>query len=372
MTPPLDRRRLLLGASLGAAAWLARGSPRAHAAPGEPTPAPPPLSVLILGGTGFLGPAIVHAARARGHKITLFNRGRTNPGLFPDLETVRGDRDGGLAPLAGRAFDAVIDTSGYVPRVVDASAALLRDAVRRYLFVSTISVYPGFGTSTAPIDEDTPVGRLVDPTVERVTGETYGPLKALCEDAVRARLPDRHVVVRPGLIVGPGDPTDRFTWWPVRVARGGTIAAPGDGSSPVQFVDVRDLGAWLVRLAEDGATGTYNALGFEGDLAFVEFLHGLKCALNTRARFVWVPEDVLAAQGVAPFAALPLWLPREGLPRVSNQRARAAGLAFRPVTETAADTLAWWRKARPDGALSRRVGLAPEREAALLDAVAAR
>jgi 2'-hydroxyisoflavone reductase len=301
----------------------------------------------------------------------LFNRGRTNPGLFPDVEKLRGDRTGDLESLKGREWDAVVDTSAYVPRVARLSAALLKDAVKRYVFVSTISVYPGFGSSDAPIDEETPVGRLADPTTEKVTGESYGPLKALCEEAVEAEMPGRTVRVRPGLIVGPGDPTDRFTWWPARVRRGGEIAAPGDGSTPVQFVDVRDLGEFLVRLIEDDAAGIFNATGFDGPLSFVEFLHGLKCELNTQASFTWIPEAVLEAQRVAPFAHMPLWIPKGKMPVVANARARAAGHTFRPVTATARDTLAWLDTEAKGRALSPRVGIPPEREAEVIAAARA-
>jgi len=366
----VDRRRLLAAAGVAAAAALAASGRRhAEARPeGEAQGAGGERRILILGGTGFLGPAVVEAARSRGHALTLFNRGRTNPGLFPDIEQLRGDRNGDLESLKGRKWDAVVDTSAYVPRVARLTASLLKDAVKHYVFVSTISVYPGFGTSYAPIDEETAVGRLEDPTTEKVTGETYGPLKALCEEAVEAEMPGRVAQVRPGLIVGPRDPTDRFTWWPVRVHRGGEIAAPGDGSTPVQVVDVRDLGAFIVRLIEDGTTGTFNATGFDGPLSFVEFLHGLKCELNTQARFTWIPEAVLEAEGVAPFSQMPLWIPRAGMPVVANARARAAGLRFRPVTATARDTVAWFETERKERGLSPRVGLPAEREQALIAA----
>lgn len=373
MSRTLNRRALLAGASVAAAAVLAGQGRRAQAAPEDAAPgsAEKRLSLLVLGGTAFLGPAIVRAALSRGHTLTLFNRGRTNPHLFPGVEKLRGDRNGDLAALKDRSWDAVIDTSAYVPRVARLSAALLRESVKHYIFVSTISVYPGFGTSNEAITEQTPVGQLPDVSVEKVTGETYGPLKALCEAAVEAEMPGRTTAVRPGLIVGPEDPTDRFTWWPARVARGGDIAAPGDGSAPVQVIDVRDLGAWLVQVAEQGTMGCFNAVGFDGDVSFMEFLHGLKCALNTRARFTWVPEDVLAAEGVAPFMGMPLWLPKDKLPVVSNQRAIAAGLTFRPLTNTAQDTVTWLHGERTDGRLSPRIGLTPEREAALLGAAAA-
>ena len=221
-----------------------------------------PLRILILGGTSFLGPQIVNAARARGHAVTLFNRGKTNPGLFSDLETIIGDRDGGLAGLARRRWDAVVDTSGYLPRLVGDSARALVDAVERYLFISTISVYGSL--AVAGIDESAPLGRLDNPDTEAVDGETYGPLKALCEQAVNVVYGERATIIRPGLIVGPGDPTDRFTYWPVRLARGGRVLAPGDGLDPVQVIDVRDLGAWIVLCLEQPVAGVYNANGLTG------------------------------------------------------------------------------------------------------------
>src|SRR5688572_29497367 len=196
------------------------------------------MRLLVLGGTKFLGRAVVEAAVARGHEPTLFHRGLTNPGLFPDLEHLRGDRDGGLAALQGRTWDAVIDPSGYVPRIVRASAELLADAVEHYTFISSISVYPSF--PTPGMDESSPVGTLEDPTVEDVPAH-YGPLKALCEQAAEAAMPGRVFHVRAGLIVGPNDPSDRFTYWPVRVAKGGDVLAPGSPERPVQIIDVRDL-----------------------------------------------------------------------------------------------------------------------------------
>ena len=326
------------------------------------------LKLLVLGGTVFLGPAIVNAALAKGHEVTLFNRGKSNPHLFPDLEKLRGDRDGKLDALKGRTWDAVIDTSGYVPRIASLSAELLKDAVSHYVFVSTISVYPGFGTSDTTITEDTPVGTLEDETVENVNGLTYGPLKALCEKAVEQHFPGRATHVRPGLIVGPTDRSDRFSWWPYRFARGGEILSPGDGSTGVQIIDVRDLGVWLVHIVEQKVMGTFNAIGFKERVDFRQFLETLKAALNPKAVLTWVPEALLQEHKVRPFMELPLWLPKGKLPHVDVRRALAKGLTLRPIAQTARDTLAWIQA--PDGRGDKpwRIGLSPEKEQAVLRA----
>lgn len=336
----LARLAALTGGALAASAVL--GRPRALQAEEEGgDEGSKSLKLLILGGTGFLGPAIVDAAVERGHTVTLFNRGKTNPHLYPDLEKLRGDRDGKLDALKGRSWDAVIDTSAYVPRIAGMSAALLADHVAHYTFVSTISVYPGFGTSNETITEATEVGTLEDPTVEQVTGKTYGPLKALCEAAVEKHFPGRTANVRPGLIVGPLDKTDRFTYWPHRIAQGGTVLAPGDGTAPFQVVDARDLGAWLVHCAEKKVVGVYNATGFEGPVSIREVLHALKMELNTKTRFTWIDEASLKKLGVQPWRHLPMWMPSDVFPLVSNAKAVAAGLTFRSIARTAADTLAW-------------------------------
>lgn len=350
-------------AFLGSAAAAGLGMPLIARAPLLPAPRRK-LSLLILGGTSFLGPATIEAAQRRGHEMTMFNRGRTNPQLFPDVEKLHGDRDGKLDALAGRKWDAVIDTSGYVPRHARLSAEMLRDAVRQYVFVSTISVYPDFGNGNGAIDEDSAVGVLDDPSVEEVNGATYGPLKALCEQAVEAVMPGRVTNVRPGLIVGPGDPSDRFTYWPLRVHRGGEILAPGDGTTTVQFIDVRDLGEWIIAAIENEVTGVYNATGFQGRLDLREFLYGCKCAITTDCSFTWLSEQFLAAKGVGPWMEMPLWIPAEALPYVKNERALAKGLRFRPVSQTIADTLEWALEKR--GKQKLRAGMDAARETELL------
>jgi 2'-hydroxyisoflavone reductase len=330
------------------------------------------MKILVLGGTVFLGRHIVDNALARGHEVTLFNRGRHNPDLFPDVEKLRGDRDGDLGVLAGRRWDAAIDTSGYIPRVVRATATALADAVNHYTFISSISVYADF--RTPHMDERAPVGTLTDPTVEEVTGESYGPLKALCEQAVEEVLPGRALIVRPGLLVGPPDPTDRFTYWPHRVAAGGEVLAPGRPEHAIQFIDARDLAAWIVRMVEAGQTGVYNATGPATPYTLGELLETCRVAAGNDARFTWVPEAFLLEREVGPWMEVPLWVPEEednaGFDNVDCSKALAAGLTFRPVLDTVRDTLAW-DAGRPADT-ERRAGLKPEREADLLAAWHAR
>ena len=323
------------------------------------------MKILVLGGTKFVGRHLVEAAIARGHTLTLFHRGKTNPGLFPGVETVSGDRESDLERLAGRRWDAVIDTCGYVPRVVGMAAKALGDAVDRYVFISSISVY---GTAVAPgADEATPVLSLADPTVEVVNGETYGPLKALCEAELETTLPGRVLNIRPGLIVGPEDPTDRFTYWPHRIARGGEVLAPGNPSQPVQFIDARDLAAWIVRMVEARETETFNATGPNEPLTMEAFLEACREALASDARFTWVSEAFLREQGVQPFSDLPLWLPSEsaGFSAIDCRKAQRAGLKTRPLSETVRDTAAWSRGGDWEGRLA---GLSPRREQDVLAA----
>jgi 2'-hydroxyisoflavone reductase len=330
------------------------------------------MKLLVLGGTMFLGRHVVEDALARGHEVTLFNRGQRNPDLFPEVEKLRGDRGGDLSALAGRRWDAVIDTSAYFPRVARASAEALKDAVGRYVFISTISVYADFGR--VGIDEDAPVGTIADETIEEVGGENYGPLKALCERAVEETLPGRAIIIRPGLIVGPHDPTNRFTYWPSRVARGGDVLVPRSLDWQTQFIDARDLAAWSVTMAESGAAGVYNATGPDYRLTIGDVFETSRAVAGSDARPVVVPEDFLLEQGVGPWMELPLWVPDRpemaGFSAVSIDHALAAGLTFRPLADTVRDTLAWDRSLPPDA--ERRAGLKPEREAELLRAWAAR
>ena len=325
------------------------------------------MKLLILGGTRFVGRHIVHAAQERGHAVTLFNRGQTNPGLFDDVEQLRGDRDGDLSALDGRRWDAVIDTSGYVPRVVRASAERLAGAVDHYTFISSLSVYDDL--SVEGLDESSPVGTIDDPTVEEVTGETYGPLKALCEQVVEEVYGDGGLVIRPGVVVGPHDPTDRFTYWPVRVARGGDVLAPGPPERRVQFIDARDLGVWTVSMVEERRADVYNATGPQGGVTMDEMLSACRRAAQSDARFVWVDEAFLLEQDVQPWVELPLWLAGEeavGFGSINVEKAVAAGLRFRPLEETARDTLKWASERSTDH--QWEAGLSFEREAELLQA----
>ena len=300
------------------------------------------MKLLVLGGTKFLGRHAVDAALAAGHEVTIFTRGQTNPDLFPEAEHLQGDRDGDLAALRDGSWDGVVDTSGYVPRIVRQSAELLQETVDRYVFVSSISVYADF--SEPPV-ETSPVADLEDPATEEVL-EHYGGLKAACERVVEEIYGERSARVRAGLIVGPYDATDRFTYWPRRIALGGRVLGPGDPRAPVQFIDARDLAAWLVKLALEGPGGTFNATGPAQQLTFEQLLDDMRETIGSDAEVVWVDGERVRAAGVQPWSELPLWLPGEeyaGMARADISRALAAGLTFRPSGETIADTLAWDR-----------------------------
>jgi 2'-hydroxyisoflavone reductase len=328
--------------------------------------------LLILGGTHFLGRHAAEEALRRGHAVTLFNRGRSDPALFPEAERLTGDRDGDLAALRDREFDAVLDTSGYVPRVVAQSAELLRGAAGRYLFVSSESVY-ATSRLDGVVDED---GRLHDPPAEDVEEvmEHYGGLKVACERVVEKAFGSDAVVVRPGLIVGPHDPTNRFTYWVRRMheaADGEPVLAPATPDRQVQFIDARDLAAWMVDLLEGGPAGVYNADGPAEPITMGGALAACAAAAGTTPRVEWVDEAFLLERKVEPWMGLPLWIPEddpEGLAVFDNRRAIAVGLSFRPVVETAADTLAW-ELARAPGPLGDLwAGIPREQERELLEA----
>jgi 2'-hydroxyisoflavone reductase len=325
------------------------------------------MNILIIGGTRFLGRHLVDSARARGHNLTLFNRGKSNPGLFPDLETIQGDREHDIEKLFGRTWDAAIDTCGYVPRIVRLSATGLAGSVERYVFISSISVFASFGK--IGMDESDPVGKLEDESVEEITGETYGPLKALCERAVQEVYGDRALIIRPGLIVGPNDPTDRFTYWPVRVARGGDVLAPEKPEAPVQIIDVRDLSEFTLQLIEENASGIYNATGPDYELIFGRMLETCKQVSSSDADFKWVSAEFLNQNNVAPWSDMPVWVPNTvedaGFSRFDVSKAIRAGLKFRPLQDTVRDTIEW-ANTRP-AEYGWRAGLKPEREAELLN-----
>lgn len=323
------------------------------------------MRICILGGTRFIGRHLVEEALRRRHRVTLFNRGRSNPGLFgpAGVREVHGDRDGGIDALAGLRFDAVIDTSGYVPRIVAASARTLRDATDRYLFVSTVSVYE---PAPGGVDEGSPLRRLPDPRSEDVD-TYYGELKAVCERVVRDVFGPRCVVVRPGIVAGPHDPTDRFTYWVQRLRRGGEVLAPEPRGNPLQLIDVRDLSAFMLGAVEQGLDGTYNATG--RPTTFAGMLDATIEALSAAAVPRWVDASFLAARGIAPGRDLPLWMPDEAaasLMRADSSRAAAAGLNLRPLGDTARAVARWV----DDEHHEVTIGLEPERERDLLAAAA--
>jgi 2'-hydroxyisoflavone reductase len=324
------------------------------------------MKILILGGTKFLGRHLVDAALSRGHEVTLFNRGKTNPTLFPNVETISGDREQDIEKLSGREWDAVIDVAGYVPRVVRTSAQALEKAVKRYLFISSISVYAGF--QKAGINESDPVGKLDDETVEEVTGESYGPLKALCEKTVEEIYGDRALIIRPGLIVGPHDPTDRFTYWPMRVKRGGDMIAPDRPDATIQVIDVRDLSDFIIDLVEQNASGIYNATGPDSPLTMGELLDACKRVSGSVSTVHWASVEFLQEHGVQPWSDMPVWIPDTGedagFSRIDVSKAIGAGLKFRSLEDTIRDTIAWAEQ-RPEDH-EWRAGLNPDKETILL------
>ncbi|MFK3651355.1 SDR family oxidoreductase [Lysobacter enzymogenes] len=364
----IDRREFI---AAGAAALSLLALPAGALAAAKPKP----LKLLVLGGTGFLGPHFVEAARKRGHTLTLFNRGKTNPDKFSgedyrDIEQLHGDRKTDLSALEGeRKWDAVLDTSAYIPADVTRSGKLLAPKVKQYLLVSTISVY---AKNDVPADENSPLAVLADPTVDKVSNETYGGLKALCEKAAEAELPGRTTVVRPGLIVGPGDNSDRFTYWPARADRGGEILAPGSAQDPTQFIDVRDLAAFLLTTIENGHVGIYNADGEPGALTMGAVLRESQRASGKQSTLTWVPADFLEAQKVSAWGDMPAWIPARGeyagFGRTSVSKARAAGLSYRPLRDTVRDTLAWWRKLPEERRAKPKAGLPAQRETEVLAA----
>ncbi len=365
MLKNLPRRDFLK--ALGATAGLA-GCAASHPTTQERSGAlhPTPKRILILGGTGYIGPAIVSAARARGHAVTLYNRGKTNPHLFPEVEKILGERQADLNRLRGRSWDAVIDTWTRYPSAVRAAAELLRDQVGQYLFVSTISVYK---LGREPIDESSAVMTPSEPPPENQDLRNYGPLKVLSEQAAEQAMPGRVTVVRPGVIAGPGDPTDRFTYWPVRLARGGQVLAPGDPEYRMQFIDVRDLGEWIITAIEARHVGTYNAVGpAEPELRTV--LQACHSGVASSGQLVFVDDKWLEQNSAGDFNDFPLAVPGDspisGFARVSATRAMQKGLRFRPVGVTAKDTLDWWNAQPAERRAKPRPGLTAEREAELL------
>lgn len=380
------RQFLVTGASLGASLALPGCAGRAA------RPVAKTMDILVLGGTGFLGPHFVEAARANGHRLTLFNRGKSNPTRFTgeefkDIEQLKGDRKSDLAALQGkRRWDAVLDTSAYFPADVTRPAELLAPRVGQYVIISSISVYADNGTPGA--DEGAAVATLAGAeSATAISGENYGPLKALCEQAAEKALPGRTTVVRPGLIVGPGDPTDRFTYWPARAARGGEILAPGTPQDPLQVIDVRDLARFILLTIENRQRGVFNADAAPGAMNMGALLsacqkagtdaNDIQCVRapcpqppEASSTVTWVPAEFLEAQKVSPWQDMPAWIPPTGeyagFGLRSTARAQAAGLRYRPLQSTVDDTLQWWLTLPPERRAAPKAGLTPEREAQVL------
>ncbi|HUS62292.1 MAG TPA: NAD-dependent epimerase/dehydratase family protein [Acidimicrobiales bacterium] len=331
------------------------------------------MNVLMLGGTMFLGRHLVEVALDAGHNVTLFNRGQTNADLYPEVRRLRGDRSSGdYGSLAGERFDAVVDTCGYFPRAVEQAIDALDGRIGHYTFVSSVSAYRDY--SQAGVTEDSPVGQLDDPEVEEVTGESYGPLKALCEEAAANRMGGRALVVRPGLIVGPHDPSDRFTYWVRRVGQGGEVLVPESPDSPTQLIDARDLASFTLQLLEQGTSGVYNTVGPNEPATLGDLLDSIRRVSESDATFTYASVDFLAEHGVQGWVQLPMWVPSageiRGINQISPAKAIAAGLTSRPIDEITRDTFDWDRTREQTWPM--KAGLTPEREAELLGAWHAR
>ncbi len=348
---------------LGIAAGVAAGVPALASPAREKT-------LLILGGTGFIGPHLTQEALRLGWKVTHFNRGKRSAGGVPGVETLIGDRKGQLEALRGRTWDVVIDDTGYIPKYVKMSAELLASNVGYCLFISSISAYASFAK---PNDERSPTGKLSDPDIEEVTNDTYGPMKALCEQYSEQAFKGRIAVVRPGYIVGPLDPSDRFTYWPVRVSRGGEMLAPGTPHDPIQVIDVRDLVIWMMRLVETRTTGYFNAISPPRAFTMGDLIEASRRASPKSATTVtWVSEDFLASHWKPEELDLPPWSPTKGDSAGSSlttvQRAAHTGLRSRPLQETVRDTLEWFHSLPADRQAKLHAGLDSRKEADTLHA----
>ena len=327
-------------------------------------------TLLILGGTGFIGPHLTKEALRLGWKVTNFNRGKRAPEGVVDVETLLGDRNGQLDALRGRKWDVVIDDTGQIPKYVKMSADLLAPNVGYCLFISSISAYASFAK---PNDEDSPVGHLADPNIDKTTDETYGPMKALCEQYSMEAFKGRASVVRPGYIVGPLDGSDRFTYWPVRASRGGEMMAPGTAHDPIQIIDVRDLAVWMMKLAQQRTTGYFNAISPPRAFSMGDVIEAsLRASPAAATKVAWVPEDFLATQWKVEDLDFPPWSPMSGetagASLTSTARAQKAGLRVRPMQETVADTLAWFHTLPPERQAKLRAGIDPQKEADVLKA----
>jgi 2'-hydroxyisoflavone reductase len=359
--PSFIRRDLL---QLGAAVPLLALATRLPAATTAPT------TLLMLGGTDFIGPHLTEQALARGFKVTHFNRGKRDPDGVPGVETLIGDRKGDLEALRGRRFDAVIDNTGYVPKHVKRSVEILAPNVGYALFVSSISAYASFAK---PNDETSPTGTLANVDEEEVTNESYGPMKALCERYTLEGFPGRASIVRPGYIVGPRDGSDRFTYWPVRTARGGEMLAPGTPRDPVQIIDVRDLAAWMLDLVAARTTGLFNAVSAPDQFTMGGLIDACRAVVGPGAATpTWVPESFLFERWKREEVDIPPWSPMTGEFAAASlnatDRARATGLRIRPLDDTVRDTLAWFRTLPPERQAALRAGIKPEIELETLEA----
>jgi 2'-hydroxyisoflavone reductase len=337
------------------------------------------MRILILGGTGFTGPEQVRYALSRGHKITVFNRGKTHPGILPkEVEQLIGDRNGQLDALKGKQWDVVIDNPTSIPVWVRDAAQILKGNVDRYVFISTISVYSD--TSKPGMDETGPLAKYEGPDAMKETTASlrasnfrlYGPLKALSEAEAEKWFPGKALIIRPGLIVGPGDETDRFTYWPVRLERGGEVLAPGDPTDPVQFIDARDLAEWTIRMVEQGTTGIFNATGPKTKLTIADMLAGIKKVTTANSQLTWVDADFLRTQKVSPWSDMPVWVPPRpdsaGFATININRALSKGLTFRSIPDTTRATLDWFHAQPADRQAKLRAGITPEREKEVLAA----
>jgi len=364
----IKRRQLLKATALGSAALASGLAPKISSAQDAQASTVEPMRVLILGGTGFIGPHMVAEALRRGHDVTLFNRGRTNNKLFPDLQTLIGDRNNDLDSLKGQTWDVVIDNSGYVPRHVADSARLLASAASHYLYTSTISVYASMAD---PIDEDAPLARIADESVEEITNATYGPLKALCEKRVAEEFgEDRLAILRPTYICGPGDRTDRFTYWPARTLLGGEMLWPGTADDKIQIIDVRDLANFAIDVCEKSIVGTYNTVTPAGSFSMGDLMADSLAVTGSDMTPIWIDYDFLETQEKGEGNPLPIWSPplpeNAGDALVNGERAIAKGLKNRPTRETTRDTVTWWKTLPDERRAKTRAGLSPAIEAELL------
>jgi len=376
---PTNRREFVQLSVLAATAAGVASAARTSSADSEKTEKP--LEILVLGGTGLIGPPMVEYALARGHKLTLFNRGKTNSHLFPDVERIKGDRNDDITGLeqavaGGRRWDVVIDNTASLPRWVSESAGLLSDAADLYLYTSSISAYadssvPG-ADETAAVGEISAEDEALVKTTKDITGLNYGPLKARCEEEARNAFPGKAIVVRPGLIVGPGDYSDRFSYWPIRIFGGGEVMAPGNPDDPVQFIDCRDLGEWYIRLVEAKAIGTYNGVGPRSPMSIAGMLYGIRAAVDNEISFTWVDADFLEKHEVQPWMEMTVWVPPvgeyAGFSSSSIQRGLDAGLSFRPLADTAKATMDYWNSLSEDRRAKPKAGLSAEKETKVLAA----